>query len=37
MSIAMWICGAGIVAGLGLILWGCLAMAGRQDENWGDK
>lgn len=37
MTIAMWICGAGMAIGLGLIVWGCLAMAAQQDEKWGDK
>lgn len=37
MIIALWICAAGMVVGLGLILWGCLGMASLQDDTWGDK
>lgn len=26
-----------IVCAAGVVLWSCMAMAGRQDEHWGDK
>ena len=37
MTIAIWVFGAGIVAGLGFIIWGCLGMASLQDDRWEGK
>jgi len=37
MNVALWICAAGMVAGVGLVLWCCLGMASLQDDRWDGK